>query len=291
MNEKGSKDVSTEVYEIKDKEVQHLPVQLLYVTESNYGGDWHSTFHSHFFTEMIYITKGSGSFISTTEQIPFKMNQVILVNENIQHTEKSNPDDPVEYIALGFRGLSFKDSENGELIPFSIYDIKKDKEEVQFILKMLLSEVKKSRYQDSLIIHNLLEILLVHLFRGNRVELEKTTLPLFNKDISVVKHFIDRNYHDPITLDQLAEISHMNKYYLAHSFKKSIGVSPIEYLNEIRIRKSMHLLESTDHPIAFIASLTGFSSPSYFSQAFKRIMKFSPQEYRKSKKEDLSKQS
>ncbi|UJF15353.1 AraC family transcriptional regulator [Jeotgalibaca sp. MA1X17-3] len=283
--------MSTQVYEVKDKEVQHLPVQLLYVTESIYGDDWHSTFHSHFFTEMMYITKGSGHFVSTTGQIPFETNQVILVNENIQHTERSNPNDPVEYIALGFRGLSFKDAENGELIPFSIYDIKEDKKEIQFILKILLSEVKKTRYQDSLISHNLLEVLLVHLFRGNRIELEKTTLPLFNKDISVVKHFIDRNYHDSISLDQLAEISHMNKYYLAHSFKKSMGVSPIEYLNKIRIGKSMHLLESTDHPIAFIASLTGFSSASYFSQAFKRITKLSPQEYRKSKKEDLSKQS
>lgn len=273
---------------MKEKDVQHLPVQLLYVTESNYEEDWHSTFHSHFFTEMIYITKGSGHFVSTKEKIPFEANQVILVNENIQHTEKSNPDDPVGYIALGFRGLSFKDAENGELIPFSIYNIKNDKDDVQFILQMLLSEVKKSRYQDSLIIHNLLEILLVHLFRGNRVELEKTTLPLFNKDISVVKHFIDRNYHDPITLDQLAEISHMNKYYMAHSFKKSIGISPIEYLNEVRIGKSMHLLESTDHPISFIASLTGFSSPSYFSQAFKRVMNLTPQEYRRGKKEGLS---
>lgn len=280
--------MSTEVYEIKDKSVQHLPVTLLYVTESKYGEDWHSTFHSHFFTEMIYITKGSGHFVSTNGKIPFESNQVILVNENIQHTEESNADDPVEYIALGFQGLSFKDAENGELIPFSIYNIKKDKEEVQFVLHMLLSEVKKPQYQNILIVHNLLEILLVHLFRGNRVELEKTTLPLFNKDISTVKYFIERHYHDPITLDQLAEISHMNKYYLAHSFKKGIGVSPIEYLNEVRIGKSKHLLETTDHPISFIASLTGFSSPSYFSQAFKRIVEISPQEYRKNKKENLS---
>lgn len=280
--------LSTEIYEVKDKNVEHLPVKLLYVTESKYGRDWHSTFHSHFFTEMIYITQGSGRFVSTSGKIPFEKNQVILVNEHIQHTEESDRENPAEYIALGFQGLSFKDIQKGGLIPFSIYNIKKDKEEVHFILQMLLKETKNPQFQNSLIVHNLLEILLVHLFRSNKVELEKTTLPLLNKDISTVKHFIEHHYHNPITLDELAEVSHMNKYYMAHSFKKSTGVSPIEYLNEVRIGKSKYLLESTDHPISFISSVTGFSSPSYFSQSFKKDMEISPQEYRKKMKEDLS---
>lgn len=279
--------MSNEVYELTEETIHHLPVKLLYVTESKYDYDWHSTFHSHFFTEMIYVTKGTGFFVTTEEKIPITSNQVVVVNENIQHTEESNLDDALEYIALGFQGFSFKDSASDELIPFSIYKIDRDREEVQNILQMLLKEAKKLRYQNTLICQNLLEILLVHLFRNNQVALEKTSFRLFNKDVSAVKYYIDRNYKENITLDQLAEFSHINKYYLAHSFKKSIGLSPIEYLNEVRIGKSKYLLESTDHPISFVASITGFSSPSYFSQSFKRSAGLSPQQYRKMKKEKL----
>jgi transcriptional regulator GlxA family with amidase domain len=79
----------------------------------------------------------------------------------------------------------------------------------------------------------------------------------------------------------LAGVGNINKYYLAHTFKQDIGVSPIEYLNQIRIKEAQTLLETTNYTIAEIARFNGFSSQSFFSQAFKREVNQTPSEHRK----------
>ena len=87
-------------------------------------------------------------------------------------------------------------------------------------------------------------------------------------------------YH--LTLEQLAEEAHMNKYYLSHAFKREYGVSPIHYMIGRRIEESKYLLAETDLSMSQIAQLLGFSSLSYFSQVFRRTQSLSPMEYRQS---------
>ena len=89
------------------------------------------------------------------------------------------------------------------------------------------------------------------------------------------------NYAKNITLDTLAEITHTNKYYFAHSFTECIGESPIHYLMNRRIQVGKDLLVNTNHSILQIAESTGFSSQSYFSQAFKKETGMTPQQFRK----------
>ena len=84
-----------------------------------------------------------------------------------------------------------------------------------------------------------------------------------------------------ISLDQLAELTHVNKYYLVHSFSKEYGVSPINYLIGRRIEESRYLLADTNHSLSQISHMLGFSSPSYFSQSFRKLEGISPMEYRK----------
>ena len=82
-------------------------------------------------------------------------------------------------------------------------------------------------------------------------------------------------------LEQLAEEGHMNKFYLSHAFKKEYGLSPINYMIDCRIREGKRLLADTDLSLSQIAGILGFSSPSYFSQSFRKAEGISPAEYRK----------
>jgi len=100
------------------------------------------------------------------------------------------------------------------------------------------------------------------------------------KEYNRVKRYIDSNYSKNITLDHLADVAHVNKYYLSHLFSKEFGVSPIKYLTERRIQVSKELLSSTDYSIAQISNSCGFSSQSYFSQSFKKFTDMTPAEYR-----------
>ena len=82
-------------------------------------------------------------------------------------------------------------------------------------------------------------------------------------------------------LDWLAQQSGISKYYLSRTFHTYFSISPMQYLCQRRIHEARHLLTTTDHSQDAIAILCGFSSPSYFSQAFKRVAGVNPSEYRR----------
>ncbi|MTW84389.1 helix-turn-helix domain-containing protein [Virgibacillus dakarensis] len=272
--------MSYEVYKMKDFSTKKMPFKLLYVTRSEYDKGWHSTQHTHHFTELFYIVKGKGSFILPDHDIPVKENDLVIINPNVEHTEKSNHQDSLEYIALGIEGLSFslpeeKDSQMG------LYTYQGDRVDILFYLNKLLDEIQHNHDEYEVICQNIIEILIVKLRRGKKFTIEKTQPKNINKAVAFIKYYINQNYRDPITLDTLAKAGHINKYYLAHTFKKDIGISPIEYLNQVRIRESQILLETTNYNIAHIAEFIGFSSQSFFAQAFKRATGQTPSKYRK----------
>ena len=78
----------------------------------------------------------------------------------------------------------------------------------------------------------------------------------------------------------LAAITHINKFYLAHSFTECIGQSPINYLTDRRLAACKELLISSNLSVAQVASSAGFSSQSYFSQIFRKKTGMTPRQYR-----------
>lgn len=112
--------------------------------------------------------------------------------------------------------------------------------------------------------------------RRNASFLKKIT-----RECSYAKRFIDSNFRENITLDTLAELTHLNKYYFAHTFTEIYGIAPMNYLAQKRIFTSQELLTSTDLNQAAIAKQCGFSSSSYFSQCFRKICGMTPTAYRK----------
>ena len=102
--------------------------------------------------------------------------------------------------------------------------------------------------------------------------------------IQPVMDFINNNYKSKITIDQLAELAHINRYHFIKKFKKEIGFSPYQYIINYRIDEAKHYLTHMDYTIGEIAEKTGFESASNFSQQFSKIYHMSPQSFRKSSK-------
>lgn len=271
------------VYKIKEFEKKKMPVKLIYISRSEFGKDWHSTPHSHYFTEFIYIVKGRGVFVLPDRDIPVKENDLVIINPFVDHTEKSSQQDSLQYITLGIEGLSFSMPEHEEAKK-DIFIYQGNREDNLFYLNKLLKEAQNNESEFEYVCQNIIEILIIKIQREKNFNVEKVDSKRMNKDIAFIRQYIKQNYRNKITLNKLAETRHINKYYLAHSFKKDMGISPIEYLNKIRIKESKLLLETTDFKIADIAEMTGFSSQSFFSQSFKHITKQTPSKYRKDAK-------
>lgn len=271
--------MSHEVYQMSKIHSSQTPFKLLYITHSEYDKGWHSTSHTHHFTELFYIVSGKGAFLLPNQEIPVQENDLVIINPNVEHTEKSNHQDPLEYIALGLEGISFSLPEEDSQI--SLFTYQGDREDILFYLKKLLTEVKNSDRDFEIICQNIIEILVVKLRRAKNITIQNEKSQQINQSVALVKHYITQNYSDPITLDILAKVGSINKYYLSHTFKEDIGISPIEYLNQIRIKEAKVLLETTSFTIAEIARFNGFSSQSFFTQAFRRIVNKTPSQYRK----------
>ena len=93
--------------------------------------------------------------------------------------------------------------------------------------------------------------------------------------------FLEENYQDPISLDQLAARSQVSKGYICRAFKKQIGLSMVEYLTECRVQAAMRLLQNTDDKILSVALDSGFGNLSHFNRIFKKLTGRSPSEHRK----------
>lgn len=265
-------------YQMSEDIQKNIDAKLLYVTSSRYEGDWPSLKHSHYFTELFYVEDGGGSFIVEDETFPIVKHDLVIINPNIMHTEFSLDTTPLEYVILGVEGLSFSFGDSEE---FKIINCSNTKKDLMSYFTAMLGEMENKEKNYELVCQNLLEILIVNLVRQTDCAFEIVSSQKTSKECSVVKRYIDSNYKDDISLDYLADMVHLNKFYFAHAFTKFYGLSPMNYLIEKRIQASKALLQSTDHNIADIAQLSGFSSQSYFAQSFKKNCGMTAQNYRK----------
>lgn len=262
--------------------------KLLYVSTSKYEGDWQSILHSHPFSELFYVVNGSGSFVAEGSEFPVVKNDMVIINPHVQHTEKSLRTTPLEYIVLGIEGLSFSfeniaSSQNGISMQTASGDVCKyntQNSNVYAYLNIMLEEISHKEENYETVCQNLLEVLLICMLRNDQLSIVQSSNTILNRECTQIKNYLDANYSENITLDTLASLTHMNKYYMAHAFTKYIGLSPINYLLQKRIQEGKSLLESTTCSIAQISNMLGFSSQSYFSQVFKKATGKTPIQHR-----------
>ena len=253
---------------------------LLNIASAKYGGDWHSVPHTHNHMELFYIISGKGQFLIGDELYPVNTNHLVIINPNVTHTEVSLNAQPLEYIVLGVSGieLSVGDSSNGQFCILDHFESLDISSCLRNILREM--ELKQPGYED--ICQAYMEILIVQLMRdasfsGTSVSAD----PVNSRQCTMIRRYIDSHYKEPLTLDLLAEIATVNKYYLSHIYKEAYGISPISYMIACRIQEGKRLLADTDLSLSQISSILGFSSPSYFSQSFRKAEGISPVEYRK----------
>jgi len=258
----------------------HQRLTLRNVASAKYGGDWHSIPHAHNYTELFYIIDGDGQFQIGDESFMVQAHQLVIVNPDIIHTELSYEAHPLEYIVVGIEGLELSagDSTGSRFCIFSYPKINSTLTCMQNILR----EMQNQRPHYQTLCQAYMDILVVQLLRDASLSAQQVPpQPLNNRQCAATRRYIDMHYKEPLTLDLLAAEASINKYYLAHAYKQTYGISPINYMISCRIQEGKRLLAETDLALSQISSILGFSSASYFSQSFRKAEGISPVEYRK----------
>ena len=113
----------------------------------------------------------------------------------------------------------------------------------------------------------------------------QNTLADKTANVQQVKEYLDENFREKITLDDLSARFFINKYYLLTLFKDRYGVTVNAYLNQMRVTWVKQQLRFTDRTAESLAAELQIE-PAYLSRLFKKVEGVSPSEFRKSWKGD-----
>lgn len=105
---------------------------------------------------------------------------------------------------------------------------------------------------------------------------------LITERARLIKLYLERHLDRRITLEELAEVYHLDKSYISRCFHKVYGDSPIHYQLLLRLNRAKGMVLYTNLSLSDIAERNGFSSLQDFSRAFRRIENRSPSEFRQS---------
>lgn len=109
----------------------------------------------------------------------------------------------------------------------------------------------------------ILEKAISKLSQNNITETEDVT-----RNFSQILSYINKNYQEKITLEQISQNFYFNKNYLCFLFKKNLNITFSNYLKKVRLEKAKELLLEGKHSISTIAEKVGYSDYSYFHKSF-----------------------
>ncbi|EEQ57660.1 transcriptional regulator, AraC family [Clostridiales bacterium 1_7_47FAA] len=100
--------------------------------------------------------------------------------------------------------------------------------------------------------------------------------------LNKIIHYIKKYYMEPITLDSLCSTVNLSPSYIIKLFNHYTSLSPMAYVNRVRIEAAREMLAETPLSVSDIAAQTGFKDSFYFSKKFKAVTGITPRQYRNS---------
>ncbi|WP_138752606.1 AraC family transcriptional regulator [Paenibacillus sinopodophylli] len=148
-------------------------------------------------------------------------------------------------------------------------------------LQVLYAEASMNRIQNSYQASALVYRLMMELLQASTAQLlERSGWP---QPIKQAVAFMEAEYAHLQSLDDTAEAAGLSKYYFTRMFKRTTGISPMDYVTKLRIEKAVSLLRSSSLSVEEIAFAVGYASGSYFSKVFRSRIGFPPADFRLAK--------
>lgn len=214
----------------------------------------------------------SGQATFSLNGVKYEMNQQTLLHAgpNMLIHITTPPDTSWEYIVLHFK--IHGDSTNLANQHFTL-DIS-DQNKISYFMQQLI-ELNKLPGN---LLHLKCQLYLMQLIETVLVSAKIQTA---NNYVDFALSLIAENYHQPISINDIAEQIGCERRKLAYLFEKQMGMTPIQYLTEYRLKQAKTFLRSTKLPISEIAELVGYSDIYYFCRVFKKQYAMTPTEYRR----------
>ena len=250
--------------------------------------------HFHNYLEIGYCYSGTGTLVLGEENYRFTGNQFSVIPKNYPHTTDSDSDtvSKWEYLFIDvdmileqfYRGGGINRKEN---ISYRINSqaFFKSAEEKPKMAEMIRNIMDVIREKQEFYLEEAkagIAELLFNIAREKKGTGLVEKLPV--KEAAPIIQSLDYiaiHYMEQIKIEDLAGYCHISQSHFRRIFSEYMGMSPVDYINLVRIRAACGYLKRTDSYISDIANKCGFTTFSTFSRNFKQITGVSPNEWRK----------
>ncbi len=271
---------------------EQMPLSVVRVAA---GGHPNRDFHDHDFSELAIIVAGTPLHLADSREFRLSPGDVLSLHPGAIHAYDDAED--MEIINLiydreklsppmldGWMLPAFRAIYPGEALPHSAAMLKPvvhmGKEQLQQAV-MLVSELESelNNPQPGFQLGALtkfmeLTLLFARSTAGNMAVHENR----FN--IGSALAYMNRHFAEPVTVEKLAEVSHMSLRSFFRQFRITVGCAPVEYLMQLRLRQAIRLLLQSDASISEIATECGFYDSNFFSKQFRKFYHQSPKQFR-----------
>ena len=242
-------------------------------------------FHWHQRMEFVYVESGYCDVVLKKKIYRANTGDVIFIHSGEIHELHSDCNDM--HIKIFTFNPSLLQQLNSEFIYINnhiTYKMQEDtniNEKVKFLVNEIYEEYKENKHlSDSIVISDLIKLysFLARHFQNTKMMENKnsTKIKAFQKALE----YISENYTENISLKNVAEKINYCEAYVSTLFVAFTGVNFKTYIDTIRIKHAVDLLEKTDNTIAYIATLCGYDNLKTFNNTFKRITNKTPREFR-----------
>lgn len=235
--------------------------------------------HFHDYYVIGFIEKGKRHLSCKNKQFIIETGDLILFNPGDIHTCEQIDDRALDYRCINIKENVMKkiifEITGKEYLPNFKAVVLFHNELVSSLRELHLMIMKEEK---NLKKEELFLFIIEQLIREYSNLVSDTTMQEASTEIKTVCDYLENNYMENISLNQLSNLTGLSKYYLLHSFTKQKGISPYNYLQTIRIGKAKKLLEQGDMPID-VAFKTGFTDQSHFTNFFKKLIGLTPKQY------------
>ena len=291
----GEKKVSRRIYRHNSAE---FPFELAH---ENSPANFMREFHWHDFLEITYVNAGRGTYYIEDKIIPVQAGDFLVINNIERHRVEFNPADPLYETVFHFDSEmlnnALKDSfdvfnYNSTMFCNKLTLSPENQRRLEEVTAVIVEEFKrKEACYELCIISQLIQFVAIAYRSGDtyRQSPPQRARSCANiTRIETILKYLSAHLEPETTSKVVAERFFLNQSYFSEYFKKMMGVTFTEYMRELRVSKSVQLLEAGEGKIIDIALACGFSSVSAFYSAFSKVHGLPPQKYINQKKRNLS---
>lgn len=232
-----------------------------------------------------YILSGTGTLMAddskgVTQTYSIKSMQGFMIFPNQITTYVADKQLPWEYVWLEFDGLRVKSLLDtiGLSLDKPVYHARNKNLREDMANEMLYISRHKDESPFHLIGH--LYLFLDYLLRSAADEQLEHGSKLREFYIHEALTYIEHNFQNEITIEDIAGVCGLNRTYFGKIFKEALGKTPQEFLLNYRMLKAAELLKLTSLSIGDIGLAVGYANQMHFSRAFKNNYGISPREWR-----------